>query len=501
MRVRASWFGVRSKSGSGVRPWKGQFSMSNDLDRAVLEAEVVHLRAEVERLRARCSPEPEHGSPITNADWRFLTESLRDILFYQLYIDHQGRHRFTYVSPAVKLMHGLTPEEVYADAASLRSLVLQDDLAGLLAAEAESIRTHTPFSYEVRMRAPGGAVRWILIRSAPFSVGEGTIWQGVEIDVTERRFSEDALRLSEDRFRAIVDQSPFSTIVFAANGEAVHVNEAHCRLWGVSRETVLGRDYNLLHDQQVAAVGLLPEVQRAFAGEQLVTAPVEYDLSATFGVGHKKVVRGDFFPARNAKGEVEFVILVHQDVTVQEQHAREQRKLQEQLQQAMKMEAVGRLAGGIAHDFNNLLTVIHGSLDLAEMDLHEPSVLRQHLEETRKASASASSLVRQLLAFSRRQIIEPKVIELNSLVTNLESGSIDLLMTDVVMPGMNGRQLAKRLTEQRPGLVVLFSSGFTENVIAHHGIIDEGLHYIAKPYSVAGLEAKLHEVLSAHSGR
>jgi YesN/AraC family two-component response regulator len=74
-------------------------------------------------------------------------------------------------------------------------------------------------------------------------------------------------------------------------------------------------------------------------------------------------------------------------------------------------------------------------------------------------------------------------------------------MTDVVMPGMNGRQLAKRLTEQRPGLVVLFSSGFTENVIAHHGIIDEGLHYIAKPYSVAGLEAKLHEVLSAHSGR
>ena len=73
--------------------------------------------------------------------------------------------------------------------------------------------------------------------------------------------------------------------------------------------------------------------------------------------------------------------------------------------------------------------------------------------------------------------------------------TIDLLLTDVVMPGMNGRELAERLSELQPGVKVLFMSGYTEDVIVHHGVVDEHVHFIGKPYSLAGLAAKIRETL------
>jgi len=98
----------------------------------------------------------------------------------------------------------------------------------------------------------------------------------------------------------------------------------------------------------------------------------------------------------------------------------EHKKLEDQLRQSQKMEAIGRLAGGIAHDFNNLLTIISGYSDLLHESLVEPDRRRGFVEEIKKAADRAASLTRQLLAFSRKQVLEPRVVNLNELVTNLE---------------------------------------------------------------------------------
>jgi PAS domain S-box-containing protein len=403
---------------------------------------------------------------------------------------------------------------------------------------------------------------------------------------------------------------------------------------------------------------------------------------------------------------IQGIVLNIRDVTERAKAEQEQRKLQEQLQQAMKMEAVGRLAGGVAHDFNNLLTGISGNVQLALFDLKSTDPLADTLREIGRAAESAAALTHQLLAFSRKQLIEPKVIDLNDLISsmikmmgrligedielrtklgkNLEmvkidpgqfeqilvnlainardampnggiliietanveldseychthtytnpgryvmlavsdtglgmsaeikshvfepffttkekgkgtglglatiygtvkqalgsievyseegngttfkiylplveekpekfdknirlmeiqggketillvedeeivrnlairilkrlgykalcassggdalimaeqySGQIHLLFTDIIMPGINGRQLAERISILHPEIRVLFSSGYTEDVIAHHGIIDKDLHFIGKPYTPATLAKAIRNTL------
>ena len=109
----------------------------------------------------------------------------------------------------------------------------------------------------------------------------------------------------------------------------------------------------------------------------------------------------------------------------------ERQRLEEELRQSQKMEAIGRLAGGVAHDFNNLLTVITGNLELARMDLPSGSPVQSYLEDLHEAAESATALTRQLLAFSRRQLVEPQVISLNELVSRVKKMLRRLLGEDV----------------------------------------------------------------------
>ncbi|NPU86265.1 MAG: PAS domain S-box protein [Syntrophaceae bacterium] len=530
----------------------------------------------------------------------------------------------------------------------------------------------------------------------------GKAWIIAARDLSKQRHAEEALRSSEERFKRLVQNSNDIIAVIDENGVLTSVSESVERILGYQVENLIGVNaFDFIHPDDlqmtrqvlsetvVQKTGTTHWAEFRFRRRDRSWAVME---SVATNLLKDPVVRG--------------IVLNVRDVTERKNGEQENQKLQGQLQQAMKMEAVGRLAGGVAHDFNNLLTVITGYLDLARIKLKPPDPLLRSINGIHKAAESAAALTRQLLAFSRRQIIEPKVVNLNDLVGSLvkmltrligedvaletvldtklgsvkvdtgqfeqvlvnlsvnardampdggrlvietsncdldeeycsrhpevrpgkyvllavsdtghgmsdevkqhlfepffttkskgqgtglglattfgvvkqaggtieayselgrgstfkiylprveeraerlvkeapdrktargsetvllveddesvrdmalnilehlgynvltaanggealllmekQGDDIDMLMTDVVMPGMNGRELAERLIGIKPELKVLFTSGYTENVIVHHGILDSNLNFIGKPYSLQALARKMREVL------
>jgi len=144
---------------------------------------------------------------------------------------------------------------------------------------------------------------------------------------------------------------------------------------------------------------------------------------------------------RNSNGEIGGVIGTYYDITDRKRAEEEKARLEEQLRQAMKMEAVGLLAGGVAHDFNNLLTVITGYSELLLQKIGKESPMHAEVEEIKRAGERAASLTQQLLAFSRRQIIEPKVVNLDSLVAEMHKMLTRLIGEDIALQATTGKSL------------------------------------------------------------
>jgi nitrogen-specific signal transduction histidine kinase len=144
---------------------------------------------------------------------------------------------------------------------------------------------------------------------------------------------------------------------------------------------------------------------------------------------------------RNSNGEIGGVIGTYYDISDRKRIEAEKEKLQAQLQQAMKMEAVGRLAGGVAHDFNNLLTVIMGYSELLLQKIGKESPMREEVEEIKRAGERAASLTQQLLAFSRKQIIEPKVVHLDGLVAEMHKMLTRLIGENIALQATTGKSL------------------------------------------------------------
>lgn len=549
----------------------------------------------------------------------------------------------------------------------------------------------------------GNRGAYIFIAASRLFDGEGAIIGSIESirDITERKRAEEALRASEERYRALYRDNPTMYFTLDTEGTVVSVNDFGASQLGYSIEELVGRPvlqvfYEPDKSEVVRKLGICLE-----------------NPGETFRWQFRKIRKNgsilwvdEVARAVHSPDGVISVLVVCSDVTEQKIAEEEKQRLQDELRQAQKMDSIGRLTGGIAHDFNNLLTAIMGNSSLALLDLSPNDPLHATLTEIHKASVSAASLTKQLLAFSRKQIIEPQMLDINralgemqrmlkriigediTLTTNLrddigivridpgqfeqiiinlvvnsrdamqdggaltietahadlddaycashaevapgpylkltvrDSGcgmsaetlehlfepfyttkgrgkgtglglatvygsvkqnkgsieiesepgkgttvtiflpaaagaaaagavhraamgpatgtetvmlvedepvvrdftikvlrrfgytvlhypdaesaleaakrtetKIDLLVTDVVLPGMNGRVLARRIANIRPGIKVLFSSGYTDDVILRHGIFEEGLHFIGKPYAPEAFARKIREVL------
>src|SRR5213593_4246443 len=514
-------------------------------------------------------------------------------------------------------------------------------------------------------------------------------------DITERLRAEQALRNSEQSYRSLVDGVRDVIFALSPGGEVTSLNPAFEEMTGFPPAEWVGRPFEaFVHPGDVPLA--LDLFGRVLGGEPRPTIPFRI---LTKGGSYR--VAEFSASAQVRDGRLAGILGIGRDVT-------ERLGLEQQLRQAQKMEAVGRLAGGIAHDFNNILTAITGHADLLLEDLGHHDPRRADVDEIRRSAERAAGLTRQLLAFSRQQVLQPKVVDLNALVLDLDkllrrligedvelatvldpalgrvtadpgqleqvivnlavnardampqggkltletrnidldssytlehslvkpgpyvqltvsdsgigmdeetqahafepffttkprgqgtglglamvygtvkqsggfiwvysepghgatfkiylprvdtpteaatlpaptvqpargsetvllaedepavraiaqqalerhgytvlaapsgaaalalaaqhAATIDLLLTDVVMPGMSGRDLADRLTAQRPGIRVLYISGYTDNAIVRHGMLEPGLAYLQKPFRPHALVRKVREVLDA----
>ena len=244
---------------------------------------------------------------------------------------------------------------------------------------------------------------------------DSVIW--IARDITERKRAEEELLQSEQRYRLLFEQNPQPMWVFDLETLSfLEVNEAAIYHYGYSREEFLKMTIKDIRPPEDVP-NLLDNVSR-------ITP--QYEEAGTWR--HRKK-DGTIIDVEITAHEVTFYrrpaqMVLAYDVT-------ERGLLEEQLRQSQKMEAVGQLAGGVAHDFNNLLTVITGYSDLTLRRLDNKSPIRSSLEEIKKAGERAASLTRQLLAFSRKQVLQPKVLQLNAIVADVDKMLRRLIGEDI----------------------------------------------------------------------
>jgi len=248
-------------------------------------------------------------------------------------------------------------------------------------------------------------------------IGQTNCFTGIVNDITERKAFED----SQARLAAIIECSDDAIVSFTLEGIVVTWNHGAERLYGYLAEEIIGRDMSILHTPENYQEYL--EIrEKAKMGERIPT----YNTKRLRKDGSLVDISLSISPILVKNGVIIGVSKIAHDIT-------RVNRLEEQFRQVQKMEAVGTLAGGVAHDFNNLLTIINGYSEMLITSLKPDDPIRALLGEIHKAGESAGTLTRQLLAFSRRQVLEPKVLNLNAVVANTEMMLRRLIGEDVIL--------------------------------------------------------------------
>ncbi len=298
-----------------------------------------------------------------------------------------------------------------------------DDQAAIRSLFLETIRTGIAKRAEYRLVLPDAQVRLIesqgnVIRDATEAVVNVVM---VSRDITERKRSEEALRRSEHWLRTILDSEPACVMIVNREGLIEEMNPAGLVMVGAASEAeAIGR----------------PIVPFIHADERDTFACRHRDAltgtSQTFQCrivtlqGASRWIEAYAVPFGEDRGAPMSVLMVARDIT-------DSRKMEAQLQQALKMEAVGRLAGGVAHDFNNMLTGISGHGDLLLRHLPIDSPLRRHVEEIKQSCKRCAALTNQLLAFSRNQVLQPKVLDMSRALVGMENMLRPLIGEDIIL--------------------------------------------------------------------
>ena len=347
--------------------------------------------------------------------FNLISENAADMIAV---VDMDGNQLFN--SASHERVLGYSAEELRTSSSAEQ--IHPEDRERVANAAAEAQRSGVGKTLEYRLRHKNGT--WLFVESTSNvildSEGKSEKLLIVNRNITERKTAEEALRRSEADFRSVVEHAPYGIYRASLSGQFLQTNPAMRKMLGYdSAQQRQGKD--LPTDIFLHAAEYQRLTELLMRSEEMKDAEIEWKrldgTPITLRCSGRRVDGENDLPA--------YFEVFAEDVT-------EKRVLEKQLRMAQKMEAIGRLSGGIAHDFNNHLGVIIGYSRVLQKALKERNApLCEHASEIEKAGQRAASLTKQLLAFSRQQVLTPVVLSLNSLALDMESMLPRLLGEDI----------------------------------------------------------------------
>jgi len=311
---------------------------------------------------------------------------------------------FIYANPKFSEIFGYRPEQLI-ESKSLLDLVARDDQIRVITQFLRPLSEGSDsLHFFFRGRRSDGTAIDLEVNGTRTQINGSAAVIGTLLDITERKRAEAEL----SKLWRAVEQSPVSVVITDLLGRIEYVNPKCIEVTGYSEEELVGQNPSILKSGSM---------DRKFYQElwETISSGREWH-----GELHNRKKSGELLwesasisAIKNSEGQITHFVGVKEDVT-------ERKRAIDQLRQVQKMEAVGQLAGGIAHDFNNLLTVINGYSTLLIRGLDQSSPMRKEAEQILRAGERAADLTRQLLSFSRRQILEPKVLDINQQVKSVQ---------------------------------------------------------------------------------
>ncbi len=352
------------------------------------------------------SKEAEESLKHSETYYRALIEKASDLISI---LDADGKMR--YQSPSSKRILGYEPEELIG---SINFEFMHPDDLEKAHQAFDEITRHSDRIVEVELRFRHQQGHWRHFACTLTNLLDNVAIKGIvsnAFDITDRKLAEEALRESEERYRVLFDNNPLPMWVIDTETLAFQaVNAAAINHYGYSYEEFLSMTVENIRPPKDA-----PELLKNLSGstDKFYRADLWKHIKKDGRIIDVEITSHDLmFDGRRSR-----IVLVN-DVTEQRWAEEALRQSEEQLRQSQKLESVGRLAGGIAHDFNNMLTAINGYSELILKSLSADDPLRRHVEEIKKAGTRSAELTHQLLAFSRRQILQAKVLDLNKVISD-----------------------------------------------------------------------------------
>lgn len=317
---------------------------------------------------------------------------------------------FTFVSDQAKKLLGY-PREKWFEPGFWESHIHPEDREWAVNFCAAATGRGEPHTFEYRMIAADGRTVWLRDIVSIVTEPDGRkLLRGLMVDITDRRNADAALRESEQSYRELIENANDLIYTHDLNGNFLSLNRAGQRITGYTEE-----EARKLNIADVISPEFLPTAAEMLDRKLRGSPPTIYSTEIIAKDGRRipleintRLVYKDGVPVA--------VQGIGRDISERLAAEEALRQSEEQLRQAQKLESIGLLAGGVAHDFNNMLTAINGYSDLLLRKLPPDDPLRTHVEEIRRAGERSAELTRQLLAFSRRQIMQPQIVDLNAAV-------------------------------------------------------------------------------------